>query len=738
MQAASNLLASSTAPLVVALVGNPNIGKSTLFNALTGSNARVGNFPGVTVERKVGSAIWDERCVTLIDLPGSYSLAPRSADEMVAVDVLLGRRGDTPKPDVILCILDASNLERNMYLFSQVRELGIPVVAVLNMIDLATRQGISIHVQQLADRLGVPVVLTEAHRGIGIEDIGAAALTAAGHASSAASDAVFPGLVEQEVESLCLMFSDATGHPPSFLVRRALFDVGGYAEQAVQTHLSGESLTLFRQGIARSREKLAAAGIRFPAAEAKARYAWAKRQLASVITREPRKEEVAWSDRIDAWLTSPILGAFVLFLCLFVVFQLLSSAAMPLQDGIESGVTWLGEQVSAVLPPGMLRSLLVDGVIAGVGGVIVFVPQIALLFFAIAALEDSGYMARAAFLLDKPMTAVGLSGKSFLPLMSSFACAVPGIMATRVIENRRDRLLTILVAPLMSCSARLPIYLLMTHTFVPDIRWLSGWISLRTLVLLGFYALGPVVAVPVAYFIRRVWLPGPPPPFVMELPPFKWPSIKVLWGRVRESVFAFLERAGTLIFAASVVVWAAGYFPANHSEIHSLEKQIESLAKDDPNVSNLEARLHAAQSTAIEKSLLGQAGRLLAPAVAPLGWDWRIGVGVIASFPAREVIIAVLGSIYSLGPGAESSESSEGGLAAALRDAKWPDGRAVYTLPVALSIMVFFALCAQCVSTLSVMRRETNSWFWPTFAFLYMTALAYLGALVTYQIGSRL
>jgi ferrous iron transport protein B len=377
-----------------------------------------------------------------------------------------------------------------------------------------------------------------------------------------------------------------------------------------------------------------------------------------------------------------------------------------------------------------LRSLLTDGVIAGVGGVLIFLPQIALLFLFLALLEDCGYMARAAFLVDRVMTAFGLSGKSFLPMMSSFACAVPGVMATRVIENRRDRFATIMVAPLMSCSARLPVYLLLIAAFIPATTYLGGWVSLPALVLMSMYAVGVLTAIPVAWILKKTILKGEVAPFVLELPEYKIPSLNVVVSRVWEASKAFVIRAGTLIFAASIVIWFTGYWPGDHTRQYQIQSQLESSEVVD--AATLKSDLHAENSALLEGSLLGQVGHAIEPAVRPLGWDWKIGVGAIASFPAREVIIATLGTIYSLG-----GDADEDGLVGAIRASQHPDGRPVYTIPVALSIMVFFALCAQCVSTLLVIRRETNSWYWPALSFTYMTVLAYLGAMLTYQVGTR-
>ena len=383
-----------------------------------------------------------------------------------------------------------------------------------------------------------------------------------------------------------------------------------------------------------------------------------------------------------------------------------------------------------------------DGVIAGVGGILVFLPQICFLFLFIALLEDCGYMARAAFLMDKLMVKVGLSGKSFVPLMSSFACAIPGIMATRTIENRRDRMVTILVAPLMSCSARAPVYALMIAAFFPSVAWAGGWITLHGVMMFVMTFFGAAVAIPVAWLFKKTLFKGETPPFVMELPSYKWPSPRIVAHRVYDRARAFVLRAGSLIFATSILVWAASYFPGDHTleQQTSVQiEQVESKLADDPSLQaerdELVVRRNALSEQLLETSFLGRFGKGIEPAVRPLGWDWRIGVGVLASFPAREVIVATLGTIYSLGGDVDESDS---GLQQALQNSKWPDGRPVYSIPVALSIMVFFALCAQCASTLMVIRRETNSWGWSLFTFVYMTTLAYLAALIVYQAGTAI
>lgn len=729
----------------IALIGNPNTGKSTIFNALAGMNARTGNYPGVTIEKKVGRYRTAGKLFELIDLPGTYSLAPRSPDELVAVDVLTGETSVSEPIDAILCIVNATLLHRNLFLVSQILELGKPVVLALNMADVAEARGYKIDVERLSQHLGIPVVLTSASRRRGIVELKRAVEVAAESSFVAPQERPLPEALYGIRDQLKHQLGTAMGAtqddlPDDYVVERALLDVGGAAEKRLYRRY-GEPA---KQALGTAREQLSTL-LGTPAdLECNARYAWVERKLEGVVSQEV-SERMTWTDILDSVLTHRVFGLVIFVAMMFGVFQAIYSFTGYPMAVLEAAQGWLSDSVASSLSPGILRSLIVDGVIAGVGGVLIFLPQIAMLFLFIALLEDCGYMARAAFLVDRVMSVFGLSGKSFLPLMSSFACAVPGIMATRVIENRRDRLATIMVAPLMSCSARLPVYLLLIGAFVPATGYLGGLVTVRALVLMAMYLTGIFVAIPVAWLLKKTILRGEAAPFVLELPEYKWPSLSVLLQRVYQSCKAFVVRAGTLIFCASIVIWAAAYFPGDHSRQYKLQRSIEAaeanvVAADvderfRSQVDQLRKEYNAESSRLLESSLLGMAGKVIAPVVKPLGWDWRIGVGAVASFPAREVIIATLGTIYSLGGDVDEEDD---GLIDALKAATWPDGRPVYTLPVALSIMVFFALCAQCVSTLLVIRRETNSWGWPIFSFVYMTVLAYLGALVVYQVGSRL
>lgn len=746
-----------TKTLTVALVGNPNAGKSTLFNALSGLRQRVGNYPGVTVEMKKGHFTAAGMTVELIDLPGTYSLAARSPDEMVAVDLLLGRRPEEPRPDVVLSIVDATNLDRHLYLTSQLLDLGEPVVVAVNMIDAAEAQGVKIDCTALSAKLGVAVVPIQANKGIGIEALTRAMLDAAEAAKSPVGPS-FPEAFEKEVSALQAELGEEV---PGFLTRRVILDVGGYVERwLVERH--GESL---KHKLTAARQRLADASCSVPGVEARARFAWVRAAVAAAVNR-PTERPVTLSDKLDRVLTHRVWGTLIFLAVMFLMFQSIYLWAKPLMDGIDGVRGAAAKGIESAMDQGPLRSLVVDGVVKGVGSVLIFLPQIMILFLFIAFLEDCGYMARAAFLMDRLMSRCGLSGKSFIPLLSSVACAVPGIMATRVIENRRDRLATIVVAPLMSCSARLPVYLLLVGAFLKD--GYSWWVP--GMVLFAMYMIGFTVAPVVALLLKRSLLKGATPVFVMELPAYRWPKFFAVTRRMLEAGWAFTLRAGTIIFMAMILVWALLYFPhtdpTGQSYPDRIEKAEEAAKESEPKIKRLKAKEDATddEKAELEKleesageadklngewkrgSILGQTGLFLEPVFRPLGWDWKIGMAALASFPAREVIVGTLGLIYDVGDvdtkaiGNDSADDEAkekaAGLAKAVKDdwAKDPT-RSKYGVAVAMSVMVFFALCCQCASTLAVIRRETKSWAWPAFTFVYMTVLAYIGAFLTFQIG---
>ncbi len=699
---------AASRPSTVALIGNPNTGKTTLFNALTGFSRRVANYPGVTVEIGTGPLRNARVAVEIVDLPGTYSLAALSPDERVVSDFAAGRIDGRAPPDAIVFIADASNLPRNLYLLSQAAELDLPVVVALNMIDVADGRGIAVDAGELSKRLGVPVVPVVATRRATLAPL-VAAIESAARAPHAAPRCVRAVLPPALVEAAAALGHGLRVSETVQLVAERDGDAErGYAARG------GD-----RSALAAVRQRLSDLGIDAAAAEVRARYSWVHALLDGVFVRPPRPI-ATWSDRLDRVLTHPVGGAAALLVVLTVVFQAIFSWAKPLMDFLSEGVFGrLSAWTATLLPEGALGSLLCDGLIGGVGGVVVFLPQILILFAVIAILEDCGYMARAAFMMDRVMRAAGLSGRSFIPLLSSFACAIPAIMGTRVIADRRDRFVTILIAPFMSCSARLPVYVLLIAAFVPDTSYAGGWLGLRGLVMLAMYAVGVLVAIPIAWLLKRTVLAGPTPGFLLEMPTYKLPRLRAIWQRMSMAGVDFLYRAGTIILLVNVVVWALGYFPRSDATAAAVQTR---AAAERWGAERVESELAGAY---LRDSYLGQMGRWIEPAVRPIGWDWRIGAAVVASFPAREVVVGTLGTIFNLA----DADADSSDLRGALQRATWPDGRPLFTLPVALSIMVFFALCAQCVSTLVIIGRETRSWVWPIASFAGMTLIAYAGAL---------
>jgi len=643
----SALPSQSLSTLTVAIAGNPNAGKTSLFNALTGLRQKIANYPGVTVEAARG--VWyldDGSPVAVVDLPGLYSLNATSIDEQIACDTLVGsgeRFEPSISPDVIIVAIDATNLSRNLYLATQVIELGRPTVVALTMFDLALRNGIEINVPSLAEALGVPVVPVVARRLIGIDALASAVKK----------------IAEQTPASVSATRID-------------------------------DALTI------RKHELLD-------------RYQRIDTLLSRVLTQK-NSEGLSRTERIDAVLTHRIFGPLILIAVILFVFQMVFSWANLPMNLIDGGFSSLGRFVRTTLPPGVFTDLLADGVIAGVGGVLVFLPQILLLFLFIAILEESGYMARAAFLMDRLMRSVGLDGKAFLPLVMSFACAVPAVMATRTIQSTKDRITTIMIAPFMSCSARLPVYTLMIASCFANQKTF-GFISTGALIILTMYLLGISTAVGVAWLLKHSILKAPSTLFVMELPVYRIPSVSNVFHTMLSRAGLFIKRASTVILAASILLWALAAFPRSTGS------------------SSVTA------SEQVKNSYAGRAGRLMEPFIAPLGFDWRIGIGLISSFAARETIVSTLSVVYNVGEEDESQRS--GSLVRVMTDAKRSDGSPMWTPLVGLSLMVFFVLACQCMSTLAVVRRETNSWRWPLFMVSYMLVLAYVGSLITFQ-GGRL
>ncbi|MBX3298459.1 MAG: ferrous iron transport protein B [Acidobacteria bacterium] len=656
--------------LIIALAGNPNAGKTTLFNALTGMRQKVANYPGVTVERKEGVLMLGSERARLIDLPGLYSLNANSVDEEIARDALTGKIPQLPAPDCIVAVVDATNLDRNLYLFTQLVEYGIPIVVALTMIDEAEARETEIDAVKLSSYLKVPVVGVVAGKRRGLEELAGAIESALGRAPHAFADFPFMNNDEEEAGN-------------------------------------GNASIL-------------------------ARYSWISDVVQeSVKTRQSTGR--VFSEKLDGVLTHKVFGLLILAGILLFVFQTIFSWAQLPMDLLDSVFGAMQDTVRNALPPGLLNDLLANGVIAGVGGVMIFLPQIVLLFLFISILEDTGYMARAAFLLDRLMSKVGLHGKAFVPLMSSFACAIPGVMATRTIENPKDRLATIMIAPFMSCSARLPVYTLMVGAFFTG-QYVFGFVSVGAVLILSMYVLGVIAAIIVAFILKRTILKGPTPPLLMELPPYRMPNFKVAFINVFQRAGMFVKRAGTVILAISIILWALANFPrppqAEAAAPVIAERQIESANQSaDEKQKQIDTEAAAEQ---LRYSLAGRMGKTIEPVIAPLGYDWKIGIGLISSFAARETFVSTMSILYNVGKDEGATSES---LLQAMRDAKRDDGSPVWTPLLALTTMMFYLLAFQCMSTFATVRRETNSWGWTFFMVGYMTALAYVVTFLVYQGG---
>ena len=686
---------------IYALVGNPNCGKSTLFNALTGLKQKVGNYPGVTVEKKVGTTYSQHgQPITVIDLPGTYSLAARSPDEAVTRDVLLGRRSDTAQPDRILCIVDATNLERNLYLVHQILDLGRPVILVMTMMDLAAQAGLNVRVARLEKELGIPVIACEAVNGKGLVELRVAMsrsdLPLARHAWDV------PAPIAPAVSELAASLVEHDRKQP--LIARAeallLLTDQDSVRVAGSTPLSPRTTEILHHW----QKRWAAEGTDWAGTLVNSRYE-AIGQLASDVVLRAGTVGPTSSDKIDAVVTHPVWGWLVLGCVMTLLFVSIFTLAQAPMDWIGTHTALLADWVKSHMMAGDLRDLLTDGVIGGVGSVVTFLPQILILFFFIGLLESTGYMARAAFIMDRLMGRVGLNGKSFIPLLSSYACAIPGIMATRTIEDPKDRLVTILVAPLMSCSARLPVYLLMIAALLPNDRVSLG---AKVGIMLLMYTLGTVGAFGFAWLFKRTLLKGAPPLMIMELPPYRLPGLKDVALQMLERAGIFLRRAGTVILGISIILWFLAAYP--------------------------KAPAGATPTQQLAQSFAGRAGHALEPVIKPLGFDWQIGIGLISSFAAREVFVSTMGVVFN----AESSEENTAPLRDALKAARWPDGRVLFTPLVCLSLMVFYVFAMQCMSTIAVVKRETNGWKWPVFQTLYMTGTAWVLSFIVYQTGHAL
>lgn len=679
----------------IALAGNPNCGKTTIFNSLTGLRYKVANYPGVTVEKKEGRATLDDVGeITVIDLPGIYSLSGHSLDETIALRVLLGQFAHEPLPDLIVAVLDAANLERNLYLTTQLIDLGVPVVVAVNMIDVAELRGISIKREMLSRLLGVPVIGLSANKGKGIAELKETIANALRKGDPSEKDRLLTSSCSGWLQG------DSSYKEAAELIGAlecaALGVQGKVSSVLVGSLLFSESRTTASASVTtrvqEAREALASQGIDCFSYEPTHRYQWIN-SMVKRSTAHLSPQNKSWSDRLDGVITHKIWGSIIFVAVMGLIFQSTFLWATIPMDFIRDLFTQLGELVSGFLPDGRVKSLVVDGIIAGVGSVIVFVPQIAILFFFLGLLEDSGYLSRAAFLMDRVMRRFGLQGRSFIPLLSSFACAIPGIMSTRTIASFADRLTTILIAPLMSCSARLPVYTLLIAAFIPQ-KLIFGFLSLQGLVLFAMYLLGIIGAALVAWLLKATLLRGEPALFVMEMPLFRAPSLPLVLRDVLDRVMVFLKNAGTMILACSILLWFLASYPQGE----------------------------------LKDSFAGRIGHAMAPVIEPLGFNWEIGVAILGSFAAREVFVSTLATLYNLEDSKEKSDS----LVKVLQK---KESEGSFPLASALSLMVFYVFACQCMSTLAVTRRETGSWGWTTFMFVYMTAMAYGASFLAYRLA---
>jgi ferrous iron transport protein B len=621
-------VASSAPSPLIALVGNPNCGKTALFNILTGSRQKVANYAGVTVERKEGSLLTPSGArIRILDLPGAYSLDPLTPDEQVTADVLLGRRAGETAPDFVVCVTDATNLRQNLRLVLSLKRLGLPMVVALNMTDIARRKGIVIDADRLAVELGVPVVET-----VGVKTTGVKAL---------------------------IKVLDSTVMPE-------------------RTASAAAWQPLSRMDIEQDQAEV--------------------RRILGVVGAD-RLDGVTLSDRLDALVLHPLLGPVILAVILFLVFQAVFAWAQVPMDEIKNGIALFGNWLGSVLPSSLIKDLLINGVLAGVGSVLVFLPQIIILFFFILVLEDSGYLPRAAFLLDRVMGSVGLSGRAFIPLLSSFACAIPGIMATRTIQNPRDRLATIMIAPLMTCSARLPVYALIIGAFIPR-RTIWGGLELQGVVLFALYVIGVVSAMAVAFVLKRTGKRGGFQALMLELPAYHWPNLRNLAIGLWQRVEIFMSRVGTIILALMVILWALSSFPAPPP---------------------------GATGPAIQYSIAGHLGAWLAVLFKPIGFNWQISIALVPGLAAREVAVGALGTVYALSATGNDVSS-----------ALTPLITQSWSLPTALSLLAWYVFAPQCLSTLATVKRETNSWRYPIIMAAYLFAMAYVGSWITFRIATAL
>ncbi len=701
--------------LHIALVGNPNSGKSSLFNSLTGLKQQVGNFPGVTVDKKTGTtALTSKSFAEIIDLPGTYSLYPRRMDEWVSYKVLLGQDKEI-KADVVVAVADASNLKRNLLFCTQLIDLKVPVVIALTMMDIANRKGIKIDIAELERELGVPVVAVNPRRNKGISELKKAVQLTAQHAyKPPARDFIDNNLLAQgAIADIQKNFPSLSNYTAiHYLINHESFD-----------------LTASEQGLVESIEKKNNFNpTKTQAEEILQRYTRIKQIMQAAVSEPDPLQKTLFTEKLDRILLHRTWGYIILLGVLFLLFQSIFFLAQFPMDWIELGFAKLSQGLSSILPGSLWTDLLINGFIAGLSGILVFVPQIMILFGLITLLEDTGYMARISFLSDRLMRSVGLNGKSVMPMISGFACAVPAIMSARNIENRKERLLTILITPLMSCSARLPVYTILIGLVIPK-TYLFGFLGVQGLVMMGLYLLGLVMALLVSYVAKWFIKIKEKSFFILELPTYRSPRWKNVLPTMISKAKIFVFDAGKVIMVISLILWGLSSFGPG-SKMTQVTQHYEELKKlpgaDSDQLS------HESQTAKLEASYAGIMGKVIEPVIAPLGYDWKIGIALITSFAAREVFVGTMATLYSVGDNDKGSLLLKEKMKAAVR----PDGKKVFNLASGLSLMIFYVFAMQCMSTLVIVKKETKTWKWPIIQFIYMTGLAYLMSWIVYQLFS--
>jgi len=710
-----------TKGITIALAGNPNCGKTTIFNDLTGARQHVGNYPGVTVEKKEGNLKYKDYEIKVVDIPGIYSLTAYSIDEIVARNFIVEE-----KPDVVIDIVDTSNLERNLYLAVQFMELKIPLIIALNMADIAEKQGLKIDKEELSKILRVPLIFTVATKSKGLNELLDEAIKIVEAKNKPGEGTIKYGEeVEKELdklEDILIQDIELTKDYPSKWLALKLLEGDAVVTKRVEESLYfekvitqvGESTTHLKKVFGDSPEAIIA----------DRRYGYITGACKEAVKKSPEERQIL-SDKIDQVLVNRVIGLPILLAVMWLIFNFVFKASAPLMGYVEMGQTWLGNLLSGLLPDGSaIQSLIVDGIIGGVGSVLIFVPIIFLLFLAMAFLEDTGYMARAVFIMDKIMHKIGLHGRSFIPMLLGFGCTIPAIMATRTIEDKNDRFVTMLVVPFVSCGARLPVYALLIGAFFPE--RISGNI------LFSLYILGIVVAIFMAKILRKYLFKGEAAPFVMELPPYRFPTIKGLLIHMWERGVIYLKKAGTIIFVGVLIIWVLSNFPWTPNYSKDYGTLIEQAQNNEEMITQLE---NERAFEKLEMSYAGKMGRAIAPIFKPLGFDdWKLSVGLIGGFVAKEIVVGTLGTLHSVGEVDEESES----LRQRLQNQTRPDGSKKFNPLVAYAIMIFVLLYIPCVATIAVIKRETNSWKWPIFTVFYTTGVAWIASFIVYQGGKLL